>query len=403
MIDDSMSNTASVSLVSAADRRPSPSGRAQIAVPRVTIGEFGPADPPPRPAPKRPSAPSISHAVPRVRAAATAGLCAAIRRAGAEPGPLLSAFDLSEDTIDAEPLEWLDLAGYCSLLEQAADRCGLAALGWDVGLARGADLLGDLAEVVDTAPTLAAGLATAARCFAAFQEQTRVTLDHYDGRAVLSYQIRDGRIVHRRQDAELSLGALIGLLRRTLGPHWRPEEIHLEHDAHGGRGRPAGLEATPVYGDQRVNAIVLSGRTLATVMPGADACRHGLLLRRLAGQLRDGRHEDFVGLVLQHIRDALVDGKPGIAPVAARLGLSGPALYRRLAACGVDYSDLQRDLRRELALGLVAEPDVPLTEVALRLGYSELSAFSRAFRSWTGSSPRAYRRRASLAAAPRIR
>ena len=330
---------------------------------------------------------------PRVRAAATAGLCAAIRRAGAEPGPLLDPLSVSESAIDAEPLSWLDLAGYCQLLEQAANRCGNATLGWDLGLAQGGGLLGEVAEVVDTAPTLAAGLAMAAHCFAALQEQTLVALEHRNGGAVLSYQIRDGRILRRRQDAELSLGALIGLVRRTLGPHWRPEENHLEHDAQGGRVWPASLHATPVYGAQRVNAIVLSGQALATVMPGADPCRQAMALRRIAGRLRERRQEDFIGLVLQQIRDALVDGKPGIAPVARRLGLSGPALYRKLSACGVDYSDLQRDLRRELALGLLAEPSVPLTDIALRLGYSELSAFSRAFRCWTGLSPQAYRHR----------
>ena len=69
------------------------------------------------------------------------------------------------------------------------------------------------AEVVATAPTLGAGLAAVSRCFGALQEQTAVTLDRRDGDAALSYQVRDGRIVHRRQDAELSLGALIALLR----------------------------------------------------------------------------------------------------------------------------------------------------------------------------------------------
>lgn len=70
---------------------------------------------------------------------------------------------------------------------------------------------------------------------------------------------------------------------------------------------------------------------------------------------------------------------------------------------GEPADHIASSLRRELALGLVAEPDLPLTDVALRLGYSELSAFSRAFRAWTGSSPRAYRRRAGLAAGARSR
>lgn len=328
---------------------------------------------------------------PRVRAAATAGLCAAIRRAGAEPESLLGALRISEQMIDDEPMSWLDLADYCGLLELAAARCGSASIGWDLGLAQGVSLLGHVADVVETAPTLAAGLTAAAGCFATFQEQTRVTLEWRGARAALTYQIRDGRIVHRRQDAELSLGALIGMVRGTLGPHWQPEEIHVEHDLPGHPTRAEGLGATPVYSARRTNAILLSARDLATVMPRADPCRQDVLVRRLADQLRDRRQEDFIGLVLQQIRDALADGKPGAALVARRLGLSGPALYRKLSACGVDYSDLQRDLRRELALGLLAAPDVPLTEIALRLGYSELSAFSRAFRSWTGLSPLAYR------------
>ena len=359
-------------------------------------GRAGPRSGDPGPRVTRALPPSGAAATPRVRATAAGGLCAALRRAGAAPEPLLEALSLSERAIEAEPLSWLDLAGYCGLLESAAARSGHAGLGWEVGLSRGPALLGEVAEAVDTAPTLAAGLAAASRCFPALQEQTRVRLDGRPGGALLSYQIRDGRILHRRQDAELSLGALIGLVRRTLGPHWRPEEIHLEHDPRRGRAVADGLGATPVYGAQPCNGILLSGADLASVMPGADPRRHGEVLRRLAGRLQERRQEDFIGLVLQHIRDALAEGRPGIAPVARRLGLSGPALYRRLDACGVAFSELQSDMRRALALDLLAAPDLRLTEIALRLGYSELSAFSRAF-----AAGRACRPGPTATAAPR--
>ena len=334
----------------------------------------------------------IGRTAPRVRAAATSGLCDAMRRAGAEPDIALGRAQLSERAL-AEPSSWLDLAAYCGLLEEAAEGCGNAAFGWDLGLAEGPGLLGDVAAVVETAPTVGAALAAAARCFGALQEQTAVTLERRGDDAILSYQIRDGRILHRRQDAELSLGALIGLLRRSLGPQWRPEEVHLEHGVRGSGGLPESLQGTRVYAAQRRNAILIAGPALAAFMPMADPCRHGALLRRIESRLPDRPGEDFVGIVLQHIRDALADGRPGIAPVARRLGLSGPTLYRKLAACGTDFSELQRDLRRELALVALADPHLPLTEVAALLGYSELSAFSRAFRGWSGLSPLAYRRR----------
>jgi AraC-like DNA-binding protein len=70
-----------------------------------------------------------------------------------------------------------------------------------------------------------------------------------------------------------------------------------------------------------------------------------------------------------------------------------PARYRRLKACGVEFTDLQPNLRRELALLHVGEPHLPLTEIALALGYSEFSGFSRDFRALTGVSPNLYRRR----------
>ena len=78
--------------------------------------------------------------------------------------------------------------------------------------------------------------------------------------------------------------------------------------------------------------------------------------------------------------------------LAAELGMSSWTLHRRLRDLNVSFHDLVRGARRELALRYVAEPHIALTEVAFLLGYSELSAFSRAFRQWTGMSPVRYRR-----------
>jgi AraC-like DNA-binding protein len=76
--------------------------------------------------------------------------------------------------------------------------------------------------------------------------------------------------------------------------------------------------------------------------------------------------------------------------VAARLGVSRQTLYRRLKSEGASYDALVNDLRRRLALHYLSERKVSVNETAYLVGFSDPTAFSRAFKRWTGSSPRQY-------------
>ena len=74
----------------------------------------------------------------------------------------------------------------------------------------------------------------------------------------------------------------------------------------------------------------------------------------------------------------------------------GPrTLQRRLKDQGVEFKALVDDTRRLFAVTYLRKPDHTLAEIAYLLGYSEVSAFNRAFRRWTGSTPSEYRRRAA--------
>ena len=67
-----------------------------------------------------------------------------------------------------------------------------------------------------------------------------------------------------------------------------------------------------------------------------------------------------------------------------------PNMYR-LKTEGVTFEQVLDGLRRRLALKLVRDPALPVKELAWRLGFSDPAAFSRAFKRWTGKSPRAFR------------
>ena len=78
--------------------------------------------------------------------------------------------------------------------------------------------------------------------------------------------------------------------------------------------------------------------------------------------------------------------------VAKRLGLGARTLQRRLRDGGLAYNDIVEQVRQEVSFRHLRREDLQISEIAVRLGYSEVSAFDRAFRRWSGTSPLAFRR-----------
>lgn len=77
--------------------------------------------------------------------------------------------------------------------------------------------------------------------------------------------------------------------------------------------------------------------------------------------------------------------------IARELGMAPATLARRLTERGSSYQDILNGTRRDLALGYLQQANLPVTEVAYRLGFTDLSNFTRAFKRWTGQSPSAFR------------
>ena len=86
---------------------------------------------------------------------------------------------------------------------------------------------------------------------------------------------------------------------------------------------------------------------------------------------------------------------PGLAETADAMHMSASTLQRHLAAEGTTFQALKDDLRRDLAISRLIASPVPLAQLASELGFSDSAAFQRAFKSWTGSPPGAYRRKSA--------
>ena len=93
----------------------------------------------------------------------------------------------------------------------------------------------------------------------------------------------------------------------------------------------------------------------------------------------------------------LHEGEPTLPVVASYLALSSRTLQRRLQERGLVFQDILENTRRELAIRYLQDKTLSLTDIALLLGYSEQSAFNRAFKRWYNEPPKSYRTRTSTA------
>jgi AraC-like DNA-binding protein len=105
---------------------------------------------------------------------------------------------------------------------------------------------------------------------------------------------------------------------------------------------------------------------------------------------RDATTADQVRRIFEHGLKA--SAMPGADDVAQRLAMSGQTLRRKLAEEGTSVRDLREDLLRDAAVTSLVKGDESVADLSERLGFSEPSAFTRAFRRWTGSTPGSYRR-----------
>ena len=91
--------------------------------------------------------------------------------------------------------------------------------------------------------------------------------------------------------------------------------------------------------------------------------------------------------VSQLVSQLLPSGGATSERIAKELAVGERALQREFAAASTTFSKVLEDTRKRTALHFLADTELPLTEIAFRLGYSELSAFSRAARGWFGQTP----------------
>jgi len=336
--------------------------------------------------------PGSGAASPAVLACAATGIVPFIERFGGDIDGIFGNAGIAPDMAGCPTLR-LRLASFCGLFEEAARRTGNDNFGLWFGNQFQPRDLGLWGYAAVTAATVGDALGTLVDLFSYHQESSIMALERSAGDlARLTYQITAPEIIERRQDAELSLGMFLNVVREGLGRAWSPEEVHFVHPRPLGWREHEAAFAAPVFFGQPCNALVFRPEVLDRPMPARDA-RMTDMMRTCLVALATQRPEtiSLADRVREAVRELLHEGYPTLDDISAHLRVAPSAIARALAERGVTYRVLVEDVRCALALAYLGQRHVPMTEIALLLGYSELSAFSRAFSRWTGQCPRAWR------------
>jgi AraC-like DNA-binding protein len=237
-------------------------------------------------------------------------------------------------------------------------------------------------------------LEIASRYYPTFYLGATLNLSVARRKARLSYRAKGPATVSARHDNEWTLGFLVNLIRRGAGPEWTPATCTFTHAAPRDLAALRQVFGSDLHFEHAVNSVEFSSDVLNYRISETDPSLLRVLAQhadKLLAGIQD--EEDLVQKVKMLILEGLESGQSDAATVAGKLTVSVSTLKRRLKEQGFTYRELRDDVVEDIARSAISQTRVPISEIALRVGYSELSAFDRAFVRLTGTTPLKYRAR----------
>ena len=220
-----------------------------------------------------------------------------------------------------------------------------------------------------------------------FRFEQRLETDHLR----LSYRITHPEILEVAALQDARLAVVFSMCREAYGQEFDLAEVSVTHPAPRCQNDYFGLFRCSVHFDALRPELVIDRALAEAPLPAANRELAAANDAILADHLRTLEHNDIVSRVKTSIIGYLPSGATSAEAVANDLYMSTRTLHRRLSDAHTSFSDTLDAVRRELAEQYITDPTRSLTEISFLLGFSEQSAFSRAFRRWTGQPPSTFR------------
>lgn len=303
-----------------------------------------------------------------------------------------------DDLEDAGML--LSLEQNCAVMDAALNISGDECLGLHVGEHTTASVLGLTGHIMQSSRDVLSALQSVQRSTNAFSGLYDFRLEVKNGEA--AYHCEPVQVWNdlspetARHSVDYAFSGLITILHLLTGRRIRPLRASYRYL------RPADLsEHERVLGcrpsfDQGANRIVFSWKDLDHPVVGYNPQLNALLQDLLEAEMRKrivgGTFQEKVKeMVLRNMQVTF----PPLEAIADLLHMTPRAIQRRLQEEGTTFRSVSDALKEEIARNLLANPELSIVEIALKLGYGEVSSFHRAFKQWVGMTPVEFRRKSN--------
>lgn len=306
---------------------------------------------------------------------------------------------LARSGIDAADLEDQDnriaFEKYVSLMRVSKELCGDPALALHFGEAFDMSEISVVGLIGKSCETLAEG-------FAQLNRYARLVVEYdltTDNRFEMLPDDRGFWVVDTRPDPNdfpeftESTFARMASSSSRLGAASLIREVRVTHGEPAYRSEYARIFSAPVRFDSDRNALLMDSALMSYRNPDASRYVFGILSAHAEKLLEElEKASSTRGRVESLLAPILHTGDANMELIATKMGVTRQTLFRKLKSEGVTFERLLDDLRRRMALRYLQGRNVSVNETAYLVGFSEPAAFSRAFKRWTGASPRAFLR-----------
>lgn len=303
--------------------------------------------------------------------------------------------------IDDPMRVYLSIDDYLNLFGWAAKRLSAPHLGLDIADLVQAESFGMLGYLLKNAPTVAGYCDMLERyqfvLMTGMEFSFRKTGRYFE----VQWQIFRPPSEGVRHDIEFSLAAFLKLLRNALGDSIAPRKVYFSHPCKKPRSRYVKVFGPEVSFNQEQDCMFFSANLLGMPLSDSDPQLLTILREHADSQLQQLKVDN--NLVQQAkliISTSLASNDSGADTLANMLHMTTRTLNRHLRENGTTYKKLREEVIVELAMESLTNTDASLTDIADKLGYTESSAFVRAFKRMTGTTPAAYRKNIRGKSAP---
>jgi AraC-like DNA-binding protein len=314
-----------------------------------------------------------------------------LRSLGADPAEVCAAagFDVA---LFEDPSNQVSYRTATHLFRVCQEQTGNPHFGLLHGQCCGLDVLGFVGLLVKYSTDVRTALHTLVRHMHLHIRGAVTVISEYDKLAVFSYEIYAPGAEVTDQIADASLATMFNIMSALCGPHWKPIEVRFEHR------RPYDLAPyhrffqAPMRFLMDSNSLVFAASWLDRPLPPVDPELSRLLVEKmkaLEAQYRD----EFPEVVRGILRSGVLTGRASANMVASLLNMHSRTMHRHLTAAGTNFRVLVDECRYEVARQMLEDTDQDVGQIAYMLDYADTSAFARAFRRWSGTTPSGWRTR----------